>query len=78
MDIKIYGPGCVKCHQMHEMVLQVLAEQGIAADLEYVTDITEISKAGIMRTPTLVVDGKIIVAGRLPKKKEMAKLLANG
>jgi predicted DsbA family dithiol-disulfide isomerase len=62
---------------LHELVLLVLSENAIEADFEYVTDLTEIAKAGIMRTPALVIDGKVAAAGRVPRKKELIKMLAH-
>jgi small redox-active disulfide protein 2 len=74
--ITVYGsPGCVSCDHLHQLVKLVLSEGAFEADLEYVTDLLEVAEAGIMRTPALVVDGELVLSGRVPRKRELRKLL---
>jgi small redox-active disulfide protein 2 len=75
MEIKVLGSGCCKCNDLEERVKDALAEMGLTAEVEHVTDFREIMKYGVMQTPALVVDGKTKVAGRVPAKAELVKLL---
>ncbi len=71
MEIKVLGPGCAKCKQTEEIVRQVVAEEGIAADIEKVTDIMKIAGYGIFGTPAVIVDGEVKCVGKIPKKEEI-------
>lgn len=71
MRITVYGPGCAKCKQTEEVVRRVVAESGVAAEVEKVSDIREMVKAGVMSTPAVAVDGAVKVAGRVPKAEEV-------
>lgn len=76
MEIKILGPGCVRCKQTEDMVRNTVAEAGIAADIEKVSDIREIAKYGVFGTPAVVVNGKVKSVGKTPKKEEILGWLA--
>ncbi len=76
MIIKILGPGCANCHNLEKNTRTALAERGIEATVEQVTDYAEIAGYGVMKTPGLVVDEEVVVAGRVPKPAEIAELLA--
>ncbi len=76
MDIKVIGSGCDKCDQLYENVQQAVTQLGLEADIEKVEDLMEIVKLGIMSVPAVMVDGKRIVSGRVPKTKELVKLLS--
>lgn len=71
MDIKVLGPGCAKCKKTEEIVRQAVDEAGVDAKIEKVSDFLEISKFGVMATPSVVVDGKVKCAGKIPKKDEV-------
>lgn len=75
MEIKVLGTGCAKCKQLEQVVRDAVAEMGIDATVEKVTELTDIMAYGIMSTPGLVVDGEVRLAGRLPKLDEMKSLL---
>ena len=75
MDIKILGSGCAKCQQLEANTTEALAELGIDATIEKVTDPAEIASWGVMTTPALVVDDEVLVAGRLPSADEVRNLL---
>lgn len=75
MDIKILGPGCPKCKTLDKLTREVAAQNGIDATITKVEDIMEIMKYGIMSTPALVVDGKVVVKGRVPSAKEIKQFL---
>lgn len=71
MEIKVLGPGCPKCEETEKSVKEVLAETGVDAQVEKVTDIMEIAKHGVFMTPSVVVDGEIKCVGKVPKKEEI-------
>jgi len=75
MEIKILGPGCAKCNTLDKLTHEVVEKNGIKASITKVDDIMEIMKYGIMSTPALVVDGKVVVKGRVPSADEIRQLL---
>ena len=77
MEIKILGPGCVRCKTLEKEVINTLAELDIAADVSKVEDIVKIMEYGIMHTPGLVINGKVILSGRIPSPSEMKNILIN-
>ncbi len=68
MEIKILGPGCVNCQKVEKLVRETVAEAGVAADIEKVSDIMKIAKYGVFGTPAVVVDGTGQVRGKDPEK----------
>ena len=77
MEIKILGTGCVNCRKLEKLTYQVVNEEGLTADISKVEDIAEIMKYGVMTTPALVVDEKVILKGRVPSSKELKALLVS-
>lgn len=78
MDIKVLGPGCANCVRLEANVKEALASTGIAdATVEKVTDYADIAAWGIMSTPGLVIDGAVVVSGRVPDAAEVASLIAS-
>ena len=75
MDIKILGPGCSKCKTLDKLTREVVEKNGINATITKVEDIMEIMKYGVMSTPALVVDEKVVVKGRVPSSDELKQLL---
>lgn len=75
MDIKVLGPGCKRCHETEKVVKETLAEAGVEASVEYIKDIAEIAKYGIFSTPGVVIDGKVMSAGKIPSKAEVMNWL---
>ncbi|MBU1743374.1 MAG: TM0996/MTH895 family glutaredoxin-like protein [Proteobacteria bacterium] len=71
MEIKILGPGCVNCRKVEKLVREAVAETGVAADIEKVSDFIKIAKFGVFGTPAVVVDGKVKSGGKIPKKEEI-------
>jgi len=70
-DVKILGPGCKRCQATAEMVQAEADRLGIAITLEKVTDYAAIAGWGIAATPGIVVDGKVVHAGGLPKNEDI-------
>lgn len=77
MDIKVLGTGCSKCNHLEKKTREALEELGIDATIEKVEDIQKIMGYGIMSTPGLVINGKVVIAGKLPKTSELKELLIN-
>lgn len=77
MEIKVLGTGCAKCKSLEKLVHEAVAELGVSAQVEKVEDIRQIMAHGIMSTPGLVVDGKVVLSGRLPGYQEVLTLLRN-
>lgn len=75
MEIKVLGPGCKNCQNLEKQVKEALANVKKEATVEKVTDMMTIQKYGVMRTPALVIDEKVVVSGRVPKAKEIATWL---
>ena len=76
MEIKVLGTGCAKCIALEKAVKEVVEENGISANITKVEDIVEIMAYGIMATPAIVVDGKVLSKGRVPSSKEIKNLLS--
>ncbi|PLX07305.1 MAG: thioredoxin family protein [Marinilabiliales bacterium] len=77
MEIKILGTGCPKCNTLEKVTREVIADLGIDANITKVDDIVEIMAYGVMRTPGLVIDDKVVISGRVPSVNELSKLLNN-
>jgi len=76
LNIKILGMGCRNCRALEAYARQAVAELGLEAEFEEVKDMDKIMSYDIMMTPALVVNEKVKVAGRVPSKDEVKKLLA--
>lgn len=76
MDIKILGSGCTNCTNLEKVTRAALAQLGIDAEIEKVTDPAEIVSWGVMSTPALVVDDEVVMVGKVPSAADMASLLA--
>jgi small redox-active disulfide protein 2 len=75
MKIEILGTGCAKCHKLEDLTREALKDSGIVAELTKVEDIKKIMGYGVMTLPALVVDGEVKVAGKIPGKEEILKML---
>jgi len=75
-DIKVLGPGCKRCVATAEMVQAQAAKLGVQVAIEKVTDYATIAGYGIAATPGIVIDGKVVHAGGLPKPEDLARWLA--
>ncbi|CAL8980796.1 thioredoxin family protein [Rhodoplanes serenus] len=75
-DVKVLGPGCKRCVATAEMVQTEADRLGIAVAVEKVTDLAAIARYGIAATPGIVIDGKVVHAGGLPKPEDVARWLA--
>lgn len=75
MIIKILGGGCKKCHALKDNTKAAAAELKISPEILDVTDFAEIAKYGVMLTPALVIDEKVVSCGKVLKPDEIAKLI---
>ena len=75
MEIKILGTGCSKCNKLEQITRDAVTEAGVDASISKVDDILEIMAYGVMTTPALVVDKKVVLKGRVPSVKEIIKIL---
>lgn len=75
MEIKVLGPGCKNCKNLLLATQAAIKEMGIEADVVYVTEMADIAAAGIMRTPGLVVNGKVKSTGRVPNIREIRQMI---
>ncbi|MGL6064436.1 MAG: thioredoxin family protein [Fusobacteriaceae bacterium] len=75
MDIKVLGGCCKKCDILLDYVNESLVELGKEATVEKVTDFIQLAKLGVMKTPGIVIDGKVIFSGRMADKKEVKEIL---
>lgn len=77
MHVKILGPGCKNCHTLEARTRQALDQLGVNAEVESVTDYAAIAGYGVMKTPGLVVDDKLLVSGRVPTAEEISGMLSD-
>ena len=75
MDVKVLGPGCMKCKKLYEEAKNAIQQLGVAATLTKVEDIKDIMTYKVLMTPALVIDGEVKVAGRLPSAAELTTWL---
>lgn len=75
MEIKVLGSGCAKCKTLEKVTREAVAELNLDATVEKVEDIQKIIEYGVMITPALVVDGQVVLKGKVPKMKEMKEIL---
>lgn len=75
-EIKVLGPGCKRCETTAQMVRDAADKLGVEIELEEITDYAEIARFGIVSTPGIVIDGKVVHAGGLPKPQALEAWLS--
>ena len=73
--IKVLGSGCKNCETTANLIRIAAEQAGVAIDLEKITDIAEIMRHGVMSTPGVVIDGKVVHAGGVPDRKKIESWL---
>ena len=76
MIIKVLGMGCANCKSLEKAALNAVSEMGIDAQVEKVEDMQKIMDYGIMRTPALVIDEKVVLYGRVPSVSEVKEIIS--
>uniref|UniRef100_A0A832GPV8 Thioredoxin family protein n=1 Tax=Caldimicrobium thiodismutans TaxID=1653476 RepID=A0A832GPV8_9BACT len=74
-EIKVLGPGCPKCELLYENVVKAIEELGVEANIVKVKDLMQIAAHGVMTTPGLIIDGKLVSQGKVLTVEEIKKLL---
>jgi small redox-active disulfide protein 2 len=75
MEIKVLGTGCAKCKSLEKATKDAVEKTGVNATVIKVEDIVEIMQFGVMTTPALVINGKVVVKGKVPSVDEISKLI---
>ncbi len=75
MNVKILGVGCANCKRLEALVREVGGAEHLQLEIDEVTDISAIMGYGIMHTPGLVIDGKVVASGRIPRRGEISEWL---
>ena len=78
MNVKILGPGCSRCHQLGQVVRDVVSELAIDASVEEVKDVKKIMSYSVVMTPGLVVNEELVCSGKVPSKAEVTQMIING
>lgn len=74
--VEVLGPGCANCRRVEANAREALAIAGVEAEILHVTDYREIAARGVMSTPGLVIDGRVVSVGRIPSAADIAGWLA--
>lgn len=69
--VQVMGPGCSKCNETAKIVEEAIAESGVEARMEKVSDFAEIARFGVFTTPAVAVDGEVKIVGKVPKKADV-------
>jgi len=75
-EVKVYGPGCARCEKTAAMVGEAASKLGVEMTVAKVTDMAEIAMAGVMSTPGIAIDGKLVHAGGLPDPAALERWLS--
>lgn len=75
-SVKVLGAGCKSCHQMYENTKQAVSDLGLGVEVEYITDMEKVMQYGAMSMPVLVINEKVVSAGKVLKPQETVKLLS--
>jgi small redox-active disulfide protein 2 len=76
MTIQVLGPGCKRCAALHQNTIAAAQQLGIDTPVEKIHDYAEMARLGIMSTPALAVDGRVVMAGNVPSVDVVRRLLA--
>ena len=72
--VKVLGTGCKACHEQYENTKEAIKTMGLAVEVEYITDIEKITDYGVMAMPAIVVNEKVVSAGRILKHEQVEKI----
>ncbi len=77
LTINVLGPGCQNCDKVEEITKSAVSTMGIETHIEKITDINEIVEYGVLSTPGLVINGKVVCSGRIPSQAEVTTWIAD-
>jgi small redox-active disulfide protein 2 len=77
LSIKVLGSGCANCHKVEELAKQAVAQLAPEAQVEMVTDVKEIMRYGVMNTPGIVINEKVVSTGRVPALSQMTTMITS-
>ncbi len=75
LSIKVLGSGCANCHKVEELAKQAVAQLAVEAQVEMVTDVKEIMRYGVMNTPGIVINEKVVSMGRVPALSQVVTMI---
>lgn len=75
MKIEVLGPGCKNCESLEKVTEEAIGQLGVDASVDKVTDYGQIAARGVMSTPALAIDGKVVSSGRVLSVREVTELL---
>lgn len=71
LEVRVLGPGCASCDQLYERLVKVLSRIQLAADLDHIKDLKEIAAQGVVLTPGLMINGKVVSVGKVPTERQI-------
>ncbi len=77
LSIKVLGSGCANCHKVEELAKQAVAQLGVQAQVELVTDMKEVMRYGVMSTPGIVINDKVVSTGRVPALSQITTMITS-
>jgi small redox-active disulfide protein 2 len=77
LSIKVLGSGCANCHKVEELAKQAVTALGVEAKVELVTDMKEIMRYGVMGTPGIVINEKVVSTGRVPALSQITTMITS-
>jgi len=77
LSIKVLGSGCANCHKVEELAKQAIAQLGVEAKVELVSDMQEMMRYGVMSTPAIVINDKVVSSGRVPALSQVTTMITN-
>lgn len=73
--IEVLGPGCPRCHETHRVVRHVVTEAQLDCVVQKVESVNRMVELGVLKTPAIALDGKVVLSGRIPSSDDVRKLL---
>ena len=73
--IEVLGPGCARCHETHRVVRHVVDEARLECEVQKIDSMDRMIELGVLKTPAVAFDGKIVLSGHIPKSDEVKQLL---
>ncbi len=77
LSIRVLGSGCANCHKVEDLCKQAAGQLGVEAQVELVTDMTTVMKYGVMQTPGIVINDKVVSTGRVPALSQIVTMITS-